>query len=270
MPCAPEMWRGCALRVDGPGRSGEFRFRNKRERTGWPVAEAMAFEDRSAWSLSGVEAIADRSGALYLPGERVLAVADLHFEKGSAFAAKGQFLPPYDTRATLVRLTEVIARLKPRTVIALGDSFHDLGADGRMDAGDADTLAALVRSVTEWVWIEGNHDPVPPPRFGGMITGEVSLGSLTFRHEPSGQDCEVAGHLHPCAKVAGNGRTLRARCFATDGNRAVLPSFGAFTGGLNVRDAAFAKVFGACPDAWVIGRRTVYPIAARRLLPDRR
>lgn len=233
------------------------------------MAEAVALEERFAWSLSGVEAVADRSGALFLPAGRVLAVADLHFEKGSAYAAKGQFLPPYDTRATLARLAEVIARLKPHTVIALGDSFHDLGADGRMDSADAETLTSLVRSVADWIWIEGNHDPAPPPRFGGTIAGEMPLGPLTFRHEPVGGEGEVAGHLHPCVKVAGNGRSVRSRCFATDGRRAVLPAFGAFTGGLNVRHAAFAKVFGSCPDAWVIGRRTVYPISARRLLPDR-
>lgn len=227
------------------------------------------FQERYAWCLGGQEGVADRSGALYLPGEQLLAVADLHFEKGSAFAARGQFLPPYDTRATLTGLAEVIARLRPRRVIALGDSFHDLGADGRMDDSDAETLKNLVQSVAEWIWIEGNHDPVPPPRFGGVVAGEVAVGPLTFRHEPTGSDGEVAGHLHPCAKVSGNGRTIRARCFATDNRRAVLPAFGAFTGGLNVRDAAFSRVFGCCPDAWVIGRRTVYPIAARRLRPDR-
>ena len=216
-----------------------------------------------------VRVVADPSGALYLPDDGVLAVADLHFEKGSAFAARGQFLPPYDTRATLTRLAAVIARLKPRTVIALGDSFHDPGADGRMEGQDAATLSSMVQSVPEWVWIEGNHDPAPPPRFGGVVAGKWGLGPLVFKHEPTGSEGEIAGHLHPCAKVAGHGRTNRARCFATDGIRCVLPAFGAFTGGLNVRDPAFEAIFGRCPDAWMIGRRTVYPIAARQLIADR-
>ncbi len=233
------------------------------------MTQAAAIQDRKTWHLNGVRAFADASGALHLPEDGILAVADLHFEKGSAFASRGQFLPPYDTRATLTRLASVIARLKPRTVVALGDSFHDLGADGRMDDDDAAALSALVRSVGRWIWIEGNHDPVPPPRFGGHVAGEWRVGPLVFRHEPSGAEGEVAGHLHPCAKVSGRGRTIRARCFATDGVRTVLPAFGAFTGGLNVRDAAFTAVFGCCPDAWVIGQRTVYPIAARRLVADR-
>jgi uncharacterized protein len=42
---------------------------------------------------------ADRSGAVWWAEKRLLAVADLHFEKGSAFAVRtGQMLPPYGRR----------------------------------------------------------------------------------------------------------------------------------------------------------------------------
>ena len=73
--------------------------------------------------LNGHGVTLDLSGAMYFAGEGVLLVADLHFEKGSAFAKRGMFLPPYDTRETLAALSEVVARFDPRTVIALGDSF---------------------------------------------------------------------------------------------------------------------------------------------------
>src|SRR5690606_38813160 len=76
-------------------------------------------------SVCGKAFIADMSGALYWPAENALIVADLHLEKGSAFAARGQMLPPYDTRETLQRLAEAIDRFDAGTVIALGDSFHD-------------------------------------------------------------------------------------------------------------------------------------------------
>ncbi|MEO1038828.1 MAG: ligase-associated DNA damage response endonuclease PdeM [Pseudomonadota bacterium] len=221
-------------------------------------------------SVNGARVLADISGAGLVLDEGALLVADLHFEKGSAFAARGQFLPPYDTRATVKRLAEAIARLKPKTVIALGDSFHDLGAHGRMHGDDVAAIRSLVASVADWVWIEGNHDPAPPPDLGGRFTSEMRLGPLTLRHEPQPgpQPGEAAGHLHPCARVAARGRAVRRRCFLSDGRRLILPAFGAFTGGLNVRDEAFAPLFDTAPTAWMLGRERVYPVQARRCRGD--
>lgn len=109
----------------------------------------------------------DVSGALYWPREETLIVADLHLEKGSAFAARGQFLPPYDTAATLRRLDEACARLSPKRVIALGDSFHDRAA-GRLSAPDHATLARRI-AAQEWIWVLGNHDPQPPKSLSGFV-----------------------------------------------------------------------------------------------------
>ena len=221
--------------------------------------------------VAGERAVPDPSGALRLPAHDALLVADLHFEKGSAFAARGQLLPPYDTAATLQRLAELIAAHRPARLICLGDSFHDLGADGRMAESDVETLQGLVASVQDWIWIEGNHDPVPPPRFGGRTAPELRLGALTLRHEPTEgpAEGELAGHLHPAAKVRGRGRSVRRRCFATDGARMILPAFGAYAGGLNVRDEAFARCFGRTPDALVMGSGQVWPVKASKLAPDR-
>jgi len=233
----------------------------------------QAIPDPAAdWTMTvnGARIAPDLTGAAWLDETRALLVADLHLEKGSSYAARGQMLPPYDTRTTLRRLAEVITRRRPETVIALGDSFHDLGADGRMHAEDAAALSGLVASVPRWVWIEGNHDPVPPPRFGGEVAADMRLGPLILRHEPQpgSQPGEVAGHLHPCARVRGRGRSVRRRCFLSDGTRLILPAFGAYAGGLNCRDAAYTRCFGRAPDAWVIGRERVYPVPAKRCVAD--
>ena len=146
-------------------------------------------------AVAGATLVADCAGALYWPDESLLVIADLHLEKGSAFAARGVLLPPYDTAATLARLAMLIERYAPRLVIALGDSFHDGGGPARMSDISRAGLKALQRG-RDWLWIAGNHDPDPADNIGGRFAEILALGPLTFRHEPSLQPCdgEIAGH----------------------------------------------------------------------------
>jgi DNA ligase-associated metallophosphoesterase len=223
---------------------------------------------RAEITLQGVTLVADCAGALYWPEEGILAVADLHLEKGSSFAARGVFLPPYDTGATLSRIAALVARYAPRMVIALGDSFHDGDGPGRISATDRATLAALQRG-RDWIWIAGNHDPDPADGVGGRFHETVAVGALAFRHEPTGALGEIAGHLHPVARIRARGRSVSRRCFASDGQSLVMPAFGAYAGGLNVRDRAFADVFGTLAfTAHMLGEARIYALAAKRCLPD--
>ena len=215
-------------------------------------------------TIADVTFLADLSGALFWQEQRLLVVSDLHLEKGSSFAKRGVLLPPYDTVATLGRLAAVIARHDPRMVIALGDSFHDRTAHERLSVPDREALTAM-QARRDWIWISGNHDPEVPSDLGGTVADEVAIGAISFRHEPSGAAGEIAGHLHPKARVATRGRSMERRCFASDGERAVMPAFGAYTGGLSIRDPAFSKIFGA-PGfmAHVLGDNRVHTIAASR------
>lgn len=213
--------------------------------------------------VAGVSLHADLSGALVWEEQRLLVVSDLHLEKGSSFAARGTLLPPYDTVATLSRLAAVIARHDPRMVIALGDSFHDRRAHERLSDGDREAIGSL-QARRDWIWISGNHDPALPRELGGVGLSELAIGPITFRHEPTGASGEVAGHLHPKARVAARGRSMERRCFASDGERAVMPAFGAYAGGLSIRDEAFAKIFASSFMAHLLGDRRVHSIAAAR------
>jgi hypothetical protein len=219
-------------------------------------------------AVADITLIADPAGALYWPEHGLLAVADLHLEKGSSFAARGQLLPPYDTAATQQRLARLIAHYAPRCVIALGDSFHDGGGPARLGDDDRDHLRALQRG-RDWLWIAGNHDPEPAVNVGGTFKAALTIGVLTFRHLPSGAEGEIAGHLHPVARIAHRGRAVSRRCFAADSARLVMPAFGAFAGGLNVRDAAFAGLFGTLKfTAHMLGEDRLYTFAAKRCLRD--
>jgi DNA ligase-associated metallophosphoesterase len=219
--------------------------------------------------VSGAEVMLRPSGAMWLEAARTLVVADLHLEKGSSYAARGQMLPPYDTRETLGRLEAEIEALAPATVVLLGDTFHDRRSEGRLAADDAERLRGLARGRTV-VWVIGNHDADGPQALPGETADELDLLGLTFRHEPQAglQPGEVAGHLHPAAKVRASRGTVRRRCFVTDAERAILPAFGAYAGGLNVRDAAFAGLFARPPLAGALGAARVHAVGWRSLGPD--
>ena len=223
----------------------------------------------AALTLGRATFVADPMGALYWPQERLLAVADLHLEKGSAYAVRRIFLPPYDTATTLAALAALMSRYAPRAVVALGDSFHDAEAGKRLGARDRAALARL-QSGRDWIWIFGNHDPILPADLGGMRLAEIGIGGFSFRHKPEAKPgtAEIAGHLHPVARLTGAGGSVRRRCFVSDGARCVLPAFGAYAGGLNLHDRSFSALFGAAVFAHVLGRDRVYRVAQGQCLPD--
>jgi uncharacterized protein len=226
--------------------------------------------DQAALGLAmcGKALLADSTGAIYWPAEACLLVADLHLEKASAYAQSGALLPPYDTRETLIRLAQTIDRYQPLRVIALGDSFHDAGAAQRIGADDRERLRIL-QEDREWIWLSGNHDP--RLGLGGRHADEIRLGGITLRHRPTPGSAthEIAGHMHPAARLSLYGTSIRRPCFVGNGRRIIMPAFGAFTGGLNVLDDAFLPLFGTGGMAvWMLGHEGLYAVAARLLSRD--
>lgn len=200
------------------------------------------------------------TGALWWERTLTLIVSDLHLEKGSAFAERGVMLPPYDTAATLARLSVAIERFRPRRVVALGDSFHDGRALVRIAAPDRDALLAL-QAGRDWLWITGNHDKALAGKFPGDHAERLDEAGFRFVHEPTAKgSAEIAGHLHPSAKVRLRGRGVRRRAFVTDSNRILMPAFGAYAGGLDVRKPAIAGLFPRGFTAHMLGDSKVYAI----------
>ena len=222
-------------------------------------------------ALAGATLQADPHGALLWPEEATLIVADLHLEKGSSYAGRSrpQFLPPYDTRATIERLEGLVARHDPRRVICLGDSVHDRGAAERMAPEDSRRISDLT-AAREWIWIAGNHDPEPPSCWGGVVLREVAIGPVVFRHQatacrPEIGTAEISGHFHPTASVSTRSGRVTGRCFASDGHRMLLPAFGAYAGGLNVLDPAIAGLFEIAFRVWVLGRSRIFALSSAQL-----
>ena len=243
----------------GAGKQAEFEFDDRHT--------PLLSRSPAQIGLCGASFTADPSGALYWPDRRTLVVADLHLEKGSSFAQRGQFLPPYDTAATLEQLGAAIACHNAERVICLGDSFHDGEAAARLSPGDAETIQRLT-ARHDWIWICGNHDPAPPEDWGGRVQEELVLGALVFRHEAKPLVTvagEVSGHFHPKAKVKLRAKQVTSRCFVSDGRRLILPAFGAYTGGLDVHDPAIASLMRDPFRVLLAGRSKLYDFPSTRL-----
>ena len=206
------------------------------------------------------------SGALFWRAENCLLVADLHFEKLSSFARRGQLLPPYDTGLTLKKLEADLNATGATELIALGDSFHRNEGTTTLADVDRSRLARLMQR-TRWIWISGNHDPAPHS-LGGLCTAEVKRAGLTLTHHPRrGVPGLVAGHLHPAAHLSINGRSVRRPCFVHDHNLLILPAYGSATGTLNIMAPDAATLFD-WPGLSVamVGKDRVYPVSPKRLV----
>lgn len=192
-------------------------------------------------------------GALFWRDEGLLLVADLHLEKGSAFARRGWLLPPHDSLETLGRLISAVERTGARAVAALGDSFHD-GAGAAEMSDAAKGLLARLQGVAELIWVTGNHDGASAGVLGGRVVDELLLGGIRLRHEavPGCRDAEISGHFHPKVRLPlRTGRQVSRPCLALADERLVLPAYGAYAGGLSVDDPAFLAALGQSPEAIV-------------------
>lgn len=227
------------------------------------------YESASVTTLvAGIEVVLDLSGALFIQEGEILVVSDLHFEKASSFARRRHFVPPYDTSVTLTALERVVRDYMPKTVICLGDSFHDPFSHERLLPEAIARFGALA-SGRDWVWITGNHDPEIPHMLAGDRAEELCIGPLTLRHIPqtgAAREGEIAGHLHPVARIVRRERAVRRQCFATDSSRLIMPAFGSLTGGLVLSNPAFKGLFNkASMIAYMIGADRIHAVPSQGL-----
>lgn len=206
--------------------------------------------------------------ALFWPARKALLVADLHLEKASSYAMGGQFLPPYDSRATLEELAVLARKHAVEAIYCLGDNFHDDGGEARLE----DEATRLLRQLTvsyDWRWIVGNHDPGLSANWGGVVHKELGVDGITLRHEaePNDRRPEMSGHFHPKFRQEIRGRLVSRRCFVRSASKLILPAFGALTGGLDADDSAISEACGGCAREALVpaaGRVLCFPLSASR------
>jgi uncharacterized protein len=231
-------------------------------------ARLQGLSKQHAIRLGALSFTPHMSGALYCASENMVLVADLHLEQGASLARRGLHVPPFDTAVTLAMLESVLQETSARRLVLLGDSFHDAVAHEEIEP----SVAARLKDITQrfdTIWISGNHDPVAPSILGGTCLDELVMGEITLRHIPArlkqGQ-FEIAGHLHPGATIEQRGTSVRAKCFAADQYRIILPAFGSYTGAVNVRSSAFAHLFEQpTAQVWMIGKTAIHAFPFKRL-----
>jgi metallophosphoesterase superfamily enzyme len=133
-------------------------------------------------------------------------------------------------------------------VITLGDNFHDGGGPcASLGEQSRASLTALQRG-RDWIWITGNHDPDPAEGIGGSFAAlrspSASLRSATSRSDDA-PDGEIAGHLHPVARIVQRGPRGEPALLRNRWPLAGDAGLRRLHRGLNVRDRAFSSVFGA-------------------------
>lgn len=183
-------------------------------------------------------------GGLYWPSKNILIVSDLHFEKSSHFAMKGQFLPPYDSLATLQKLNNLCEKLNPQHLIFLGDVFHDRYGYDRLNE-QAKNIFDLILSRQKMIWIDGNHDKGFAPD-NIQTLDEIAIAGISFTHIATNTDFpEISGHYHPCTSLKHKGHKIRRPCFIYNHKKMIMPAFGALTGDL---DCSFTDIQNLIPN----------------------
>jgi DNA ligase-associated metallophosphoesterase len=217
------------------------------------------------FSFAGESFVATPEGALHWPAQEALLVADLHLEKASWFARLGQFLPPYDSHATLTVLAREVERSRAKRLYCLGDSFHDRFGCDRLPGAARELLMSMTASL-DWVWIVGNHDPGFADHCGGRLADELEIAGIVLRHEAVRDDPrpEMSGHFHPKLRLNLKGRQVSRRCFVVSETKLIFPAFGSLTGGLDATHPAILENVGSGASALVpvSDRLLRFPLAA--------
>lgn len=212
----------------------------------------------------GHEFVLHPCGLLIWPQENLAVVSDLHLEKASYFAQRGQFLPPHESYETLRDLSHNLEFCGVKKVILLGDSFHDSSGYDRLDDQSYAALENLNKDF-ELIWITGNHDRDFVPK-GARITSDLRIQNIIFRHETvEDAQGEISGHFHPKARLTLRGQTINKPCFIEDGIRMIMPAYGTLTGGLDITKPPINRIFQKNFIAHILGKNQIYSIPSTKL-----
>ena len=216
-------------------------------------------------NIRGEKFIFDKSGSIFLENLKTLIFSDLHLGKSLSFADHGNLIPPFDLDETLLNLKNIIERYKPKRLISLGDSFHENKSIQKMKRKYVYIINNLLRKV-DITWIEGNHDSnlLFKDKIQGNFKNFYKLKNFKFVHSKSLIDevnlFEFSGHYHPKITLKFNGVNYSYKCFILTDNFCILPSFGTYTGGLDIKSNALQKILPINKQIIILGNNKIKEI----------
>lgn len=192
-----------------------------------------------------LELLADK--ALFLPEERMLVIADLHFGKATHFRRSGIPLPVQSALHDYQRLHHLIAERQPERILLLGDLFHS------RHNSEWNLFCDFVNDYPDirFTLIIGNHDILDRAHYEKLclevIDHALHLNEFIFTHEPQESvppgKINIAGHIHPGVRLyAGAMQSVKLPCFYLRSQVLILPAFGSLTG-LYLLEKEGAEVF---------------------------
>ncbi len=205
-----------------------------------------------------------KEGVLFWLEKEIAIVSDLHLEKGSSYASSGQYLPPYDSEETLLKLLDILNDYKVRKVILLGDTFHDKDAFLRMTPKVRFLFEDFTKKY-EVIFILGNHENKIKIE-GIKFHQEYIVDDIHFLHEAIQKNInQISGHFHPVASIKVSSKKITSKCLIHSNNHIILPSFGEFTGGLNINDPVLKPFINEDYNIYFLTKKSIYKFSNKEI-----
>ena len=189
----------------------------------------------------------DSSGSIYITELGILLISDLHIGKSYSCAKNGNFLPPFEIDETIEKIKSIVDFYNPKKIISLGDSFHEASTLELIDNIYIKNLNKIFKK-REVIFIDGNHDAElkSKEKIDAIFKDSLKLDNFNFTHIKNSKIInnlfEFSGHFHPKVSIIFNRVTYSLKCFVLGKNFCILPSFGTYTGGLNINSNTLKKI----------------------------
>ncbi len=202
-----------------------------------------------------------KSGFLMIKQTNTIVLADIHLGKGTSLNKNCIQVPPYDIKETLKKLNDIVDEYSPSKIISLGDSFHDKFSILNMEKSDLNELKKITKRVN-FFWINGNHDHdlIGKDKIGGFFFDSYKENNFYFRHiktKKKTKNFEFSGHFHPKVSIKINNSRFFYKCFIVSKDFCILPSFGYYTGGMDIYSKDFKEIINDVADIIVLGKKKI-------------
>jgi DNA ligase-associated metallophosphoesterase len=189
--------------------------------------------------------------AAFLPKTSTVVCSDVHLGKAATFRHAGMPIPEGSAQHDLKRLSNIIQFCNAQRLVITGDLFHARSGctPQVLDEFSSFCEQARVSHDTQVILVVGNHEQSLGKRFRpheiGIDRCEKEIIEPPFRfvhnqpidHDEEAMHFTIAGHIHPTITIKSpSGDRMTCRCFVATNTALVLPAFGSFTGGHNVKN----------------------------------